>query len=64
MDTDFKSLELRYGTLLANKIQEEILRVEQRRFSFYKIPEAFRALRSVTEECKNADFPVKNSIFA
>jgi hypothetical protein len=44
MNTDFKSLERRYGTLLALKIQEEIGRVERRQFSFYKIPEGLKAI--------------------
>ncbi len=44
MNTDFKSLERRYGTLLALKIKEEIARAEQQRFTFYRIPESFRTL--------------------
>jgi hypothetical protein len=44
MNTDFKSLERRYGTLLALKIYEEIGRAEQRHFNFYKIPAKLRAI--------------------
>lgn len=44
MNTDFKSLERRYGTLLALKIHEEIARVEQRHFTFYRIPQGLKNL--------------------
>lgn len=57
MDTDFKSLEQRYGTLLATKIFEEIARADTRHFNFYKIPDAFRALRILAEEQEEEHFP-------
>ncbi len=44
MNIDYKSLERRYGTLLATKIFEEIARADQHRFSFYKVPQSFRSL--------------------
>ena len=50
MNTDFKSLEKRYGTLLATKIYEEITRAEQRRFSFYRIPTSIRILSRIKKE--------------
>lgn len=45
MNTDFKSLEKRYGTPLALKIQEEIARVDAKHFSFYQVPERLKSLR-------------------
>lgn len=50
MNVDLKSLEQRYGTLLAMKIHEEILRADQKRFSFYQVPERIRALVDEMEE--------------
>lgn len=43
MNTDFKTLEKRYGTLVASTIFAEIMRADQRKFSFYRIPEAIAA---------------------
>lgn len=50
MNTDFKSLERRYGTLLATKLCEEIAKVEQHRFSFYKIPASLPASLKALQE--------------
>lgn len=50
MNTDFKSLEKRYGTLLATKIHEEIARAEMRSFSFYKMPNTLRVLTRIKKE--------------
>jgi hypothetical protein len=62
MNTDFRSLEKRYGTLIATDIFREIARVEQRHFSFYRIPEAMRALQEVDgdDELESDDL-IKNS---
>jgi hypothetical protein len=44
MNIDFKSLERRYGTLLALKINEEIARADQRHFAFYQLPKGLKHL--------------------
>jgi hypothetical protein len=55
MNTDFKSLERRYGTLLATKIYEEIARAELKRFSFYRIPETLLTLKKIKAELESND---------
>jgi hypothetical protein len=60
MNTDFKSLERRYGTLLALKIYEEIGRAEQRHFNFYKIPAKLRAIHyGLMDEDARFESPLK-----
>ena len=53
MNTDFKSLERRYGTLLATKIYEEIARADLKRFSFYRIPETLLSLKKIKADLEN-----------
>ena len=53
MNTDYKSLERRYGTLLATKIHEEIVRADLRRLSYYKLPPTLRALQERYEEAED-----------
>ena len=50
MDIDYPSLEKRYGTLLAQKIHEEIARADQKRFTFYKIPHDYKILDEYMDE--------------
>jgi hypothetical protein len=50
METDFKSLEKRYGTSLATKICEEIARVEQRHFNFYRANIALKSMKRFVED--------------
>lgn len=49
MNTDFKSLEKRYGTSLATKICEEIARAEQRHFNFYRANIALKSMQRFVE---------------
>lgn len=49
MDTDFKSLEKRYGTSLAMKICEEIAKAEQRHFNYYNANLALRSMKRVSD---------------
>lgn len=50
MNTDFKSLEKRYGTSLAMKICEEIARVEQRHFNFYRANIALKSMKRFVDD--------------
>ncbi|MBY0428599.1 MAG: acyl-ACP desaturase [Alphaproteobacteria bacterium] len=50
MNTDFKSLEKRYGTSLATKICEEIARAEQRHFNFYRANVALKSMKRFVED--------------
>jgi hypothetical protein len=50
MNTDFKSLEQRYGTSLAMKIWEEIARAEQKHNSFYRVHDGVNALPQMNED--------------
>jgi hypothetical protein len=55
MNTDFKSLERRYGTLLATKIQEEIYCVELKRFNYYRMPAAIKALKNIKNSVEGVE---------
>ncbi len=58
MDTDFKSLEKRYGTSLAMKICEEIAKAEQRHFNYYNANLALRSMKRVSDyDVDHLDMP-------
>jgi len=64
MQTDFRSLERRYGTVFATRINEEISRVEMKKFNFYKVPDAIKALYAVLEdeiEFEKIELPKKSN---
>lgn len=50
MNLEFKALEKRYGTLLAHNIAAEIMRVDQKKFSFYRAPEALKGMKELCAE--------------
>jgi hypothetical protein len=45
MDTDFKSLEQRYGTSLAMKIWEEIAKAEQRQIYLVRANQTLKSMK-------------------
>lgn len=55
MNTDFKSLEKRYGTSLAMKICEEIAKAEQRHFNYYNANLALRSVKRVADDVDYMD---------
>ena len=57
MNTDFKSLEQRYGTSLAMKICEEIAKAEQRHFNYYSANLALRSMRRYADDVDYTDMP-------
>lgn len=57
MNTDFKSLEKRYGTSLAMKICEEIAKAEQRNFNYYNASTALRSVKRIAEDSDYVDMP-------
>lgn len=58
MDTDFKSLEQRYGTSMAMKICEEIAKAEHRHFNYYRASVALKSMkRFVEDEAKQERVP-------
>lgn len=57
MNTDFKSLEKRYGTSLAMKICEEIAKAEQRHFNYYNANIALRSVKRVADDADYMDMP-------
>ncbi len=55
MNTDFKSLEKRYGTSLAMKICEEIAKAEQRHFNYYNANLALRSMKRLADDADYMD---------
>ncbi len=62
MDTDFKSLEKRYGTSLAMKICEEIARVEQRHFNFFRANLALKSMKGFMEDEVGSGYANQNKV--
>lgn len=62
MDTDFKSLEKRYGTSLAMKICEEIARAEQKHFNFYRANLALKSMKRMLDDEMDEPAAVRSKV--
>ncbi|NDE90793.1 MAG: hypothetical protein EB059_06595 [Alphaproteobacteria bacterium] len=62
MDTDFKSLEKRYGTSLAIKICEEIAKAEQSYFNYYRANVALKSIKRFVDESEDQRLVARNKV--
>lgn len=64
MDTDYKSLEQRYGSSLATRLHEEIIKADEKRFSFYQLPDYLKSLCEEMEAGEPEEKNPENKLFS